>query len=355
MASSGTSLSHLCQCFQGRVPRNVDWPSLIGLANQTLTTPALTDVAEQFPDQVPEEVRSYIGEIFARNLARNDRLTKQLKECLAALNAQGIIPMLLKGSAMLATSSRMKMGRRLVSDLDIVVSREELKPSLDCLFRLGYLVQTRAPDGDAKWYADLARPGDVGMIDLQLRPPGHDAFYSAAGDGRRHCQLQRSAYVPSETYHALMLIIHDQFQDADYWVGKIDLRHLLDLRDLANSPAGIDWDLLAALAPGRLARNAVETQLVALRNLLGVAVPDRMLRRAVPHLQHWRRRLQTHLPVLRGALFLLVLLDYGNYRAELGLKEQGAMHLPRRRRILPKIETVRFLLALAREQRAGKV
>lgn len=355
MASPGTSFSHLCRCLQGRVPKNVDWTPLIGLANQTLTTPALKDVADQFPEEIPEEVRRYVGEIFARNLARNDRLAEQLRECLAALNAQGIIPMLLKGSAMLTTSPRMKMGRRLVSDLDIVVSPEELKGSLDCLSRLGYRIQAMAPDEGARWYADLARPGDVGMIDLQLRPPGHGVFYSAAGDARRHCRLQQSAYVPSETYHALMLIIHDQFQDADYWVGKIDLRHLLDLRDLANSPAGIDWDLLASLTPGKLARNAIETQLVALSCLLGVRVPDRMVRRVVPRLQHWRRRLQTHLPVLRGALFLLAMLDYGNYRAEMGLKAQGEARSPRGRRILPRIETMRFLLALSSEQRAGKV
>ena len=206
----------------------------------TLTTPALQDVIERFGGEIPADVRRYIGEIFARNLVRNDRLAAQLKEVLAALNACGITPTLVKGSAMLATSSRMKMGRRLVSDLDLVVSPDEFEAAFDCLLRLGYGVLYRAPDAAAKRFADLARPGDVGTIDLQQCPPGHRFFYSAAGDIKFHRHLQRSAYIPSPTYHALMLIIHDQFQDADYWVGNIDLRHLLDLRDLANSPGGID-------------------------------------------------------------------------------------------------------------------
>jgi hypothetical protein len=339
------------------LPEAIDWTSVISLANQTLTTPSLHDVAERFGDEIPEDVSGYISELFARNLVRNDRLAEQLTEALAALNANSITPMLLKGSAMLATSPRMKTGRRLISDLDIVVAPDEIEPAFDCLVRLGYRTHFEAPDRGAKWYADLARPGDVGMIDLQQGPPGHRFFYSAAGDIRQHCRLLEhgSAYIPSATCHALMLIIHDQFQDSDYWVGRIDLRHLLDLRDLANSPDGIDWNLLVSLAPGKLARNAIETQLVTLSSLLGVSVPHRMRRRLMPRLQYWRRRLQVHLPVLRPVLFPLVLFDYGNYRAEVGFEERRARHLKPRRWTLPRMETARFLLALSREQRAGKV
>jgi hypothetical protein len=357
MASRGATLWHLCQCFRGLRPRSADWTSLISLANQTLTTPALQDVVEQFGDDIPEEVSGYIGELFARNLARNDRLAEQLAEALAALNARGIMPMLLKGSAMLATTPRMTMGRRLISDLDIVVSPDEVEPAYDCLFGLGYRASYEAPDGDAKWYVDLARPGDVGMIDLQRGPPGHRFFYSASGDARQHCRLleQGSAYIPSATYHALMLIIHDQFQDSDYWVGKTDLRHLLDLRDLADAPDGIDWNLLVSLAPGRLARNAIETQLITLSALLGVSVPQPLRRRLLPHLQYRRRKLQARMPVLGPLLLPLVLLDYRNYRAEVGFEERRSRRLTSRSWTVRRLETARFLFALSREQRAGKV
>lgn len=359
MVSQSASLSHLCQCFRGAMPKHIDWMSLIGLANQTLTAPALQDVVERYPDAIPHDVSRYINEIVARNLVRNDRLAAQLMEALVALNTNGITPVLLKGSAILATSPRKQVGRRLISDLDLLVSPDETRSAFECLLRLGYRVHYAAPDGAAKWYADLERPGDVGMIDLQQSPPGHRFFYSAAGDIRQHCQrlsLERgSAYIPSATYHALALIIHDQFQDADYWVGKIDLRHLLDLRELANSPDGIDWKHLASLTPGKLAKNAIETQLVTLNALLGVDVPHGMRTRLMPRLQHWRRTLRARMPALRHAFFLLLLFDYGNYRAEVGLEERMAKHLKPEARILPRMETARFLLDLSREQRVGKV
>jgi hypothetical protein len=333
--------------------------SLIGLANQTLTTPALKDIVERYPDQVSSDVRHYVDEIFKRNVVRNDRLSAQLVEALTALNEGKITPVLLKGSAMLVSSYHCRAGTRLISDLDILVSPEEAEAASNCLRKLGYSVHFQSPDGAAKWYADLERPGDAGMIDLHQKPPGHGFFYGISGDAKQHCRLLSwmgtSVYIPSSTYHALMLIIHDQFQDADYWVGKIDLRHLLDLRDLANSPDGIDWELLAFLAPGKLARNAMETQLVALSSLLGVDLPAEMRSRLVPRIQHRRRMLQLRLPILSHAFLLTALLDYQNYRAVLGVSEELTSRLKLKKRILPRVDTARFLLGLSREQRAGKV
>lgn len=358
MTSQHTSFVHLCQCFRGELPRNVDWMSLIGLANQTLTTPALIDVVERYPDDIPQDVHDFVVEIFKRNAVRNERLSTQLVEAVTALNAEQITPVLMKGSAVLA-SSHCRIPARLISDLDILVLPDQAKLAANCLGKLGYSVHCEAPDGAPKWYVDLQRPGDVGMIDLHQKPPGHGFFYGMSGDVIQNCRLVSwrgvSVYVPSSTYHALVLVVHDQFQDADYWVGKIDLRHLLDLRDLANESDGLDWKLLSVLVPGELARNAVETQLVALSLLLGVNVPSEFLSRAIPRIQHRRRMLQMRLPALRRAFLLTALLDYRNYRAALGVSGDLTSGFKLTRRVLPRFDTVRFLVGLSGEQRAGKI
>ena len=188
-------------------------------------------------------------------MVRNDRLLAQLTEAVATLNCSRITPVLLKGSALLATASRDQMATRLISDLDICVPAAEFETSLDCLLKIGYDVYFRAPEGAAKCYADLERPVDAGMIDLHQGPPGNDFFYRSMGDMRQHCELRTfekaEAYVPTATFHALMLIIHDQFQDSDYWVGDIDMRHLLDMRHLASTPGGIDWAASSVLCAGK--------------------------------------------------------------------------------------------------------
>ena len=353
MSNYSTSLTDLFGCFRGTVPKNANWMKLLGLANQTLTTTALIDIGRK--ESVPEDARRYIQELFERNLIRNKRLVAQLADAIAAMNDRGVIPILLKGAATLATAPIFEAGKKIMSDLDLVVEPDEVDKALAGFFALGYNVDYRTQTDAKKQYTDLKRESDVGMIDLHNAPPGPEFFYSASGGPKQHCKLISvdggSAYVPHVTYHALILIVHDQFQDYDYWTGKIDVRHLLDLRDLVNSPEGIDWDLLISFVPNKLARHALETQLITLSTLLDVAVPAHLLTRVIPRLQFRRRLLQAKHPSLRTPLMSLGLLDYHNHRTGVG----GTNAPDRRPLILPKWQTLHFLLKCSRERPVGKV
>jgi hypothetical protein len=332
--------------------------SLLGLANQTLTTTELMEVVSRCEQEIPEDVCVYVREMYRRNLMRNERLAAQLAEAVKAINDCGVTPVLLKGAAMLAAASRSRRGSRLISDLDIMIPSEATPAVLRSLFASGYSLDYQAPPQDERWYADLKRSSDVGMIDLHHSAPGPAFFYRPVGDITKHCDLtaigEGSAYVPSTTCQALMLIIHDQFQDSDYWTGSIDVRHLLDLRNLADAPDGIDWDQLAALAPSKLARNAVETHLITLSAMLGVDIPVHMRSRLIPRLQNRRRLTQARFPLLRWPLLSITLLDYGNYREGPGLKKRPGTGAGSPWRVLPKLDTLRWLLALCGKTRVGK-
>src|SRR6185437_943249 len=256
------------------------------------------------------------------------------------------------------TAAPAQRGAKLMSDLDIMVSPHEAKEAMSGLFSLGYSVDFETSPNVKKWYADLKRPGDVGMVDLHCQLPGPEFFYRPAGDARQYYKSirigQGSAYLPSATYHSLIMIVHDQFQDHDYWLGDIDLRHLLDLRYLAGSEEGTDWNLLGSFVSDKLARNALETQLVALHCLLAVDVPAGMRARLIPRLQHKRRLAQTRFPALRRALLAMAMLDYKNHRKGVGDPRltrppvEGAQFNP------PKTSTLQFLFGLSRGRRAGK-
>ncbi len=350
----------LCACLRGTPLPRTDWTSVISLANRTLTTPALKDAFECGSEKAPPDVQSYVAEVSSRNILRNERLATQLADAVTALNGRGITPVLIKGAAFLASRHCARMAaNRITSDLDVLVSADERDAALECLRSLGYRTYFQSSVDARKWHADLARPGDVGMIDLQLEPPGHAYFYKAAGEIRKHSTLTdvagASTYLPSAIYQILLLVVHDQFQDSDYWVGAIDLRHLLDMRELVAASEHFDWRTLTSFTRGQLLRNALETQMVTLFSLLGVEVPKQMRRRVLPQLQYRRRLVQMRLPFLRNVLAALMLLDFRNYRSEVGREERLARNLNPRPWALPKLETIRFLLDLTRDRRLGKV
>lgn len=358
MLRRSAAFDDLCACFRGPPPRRANWTSIIGLANQTFTTTALKSLVDDFPRDIPPDVASYINHLFELNLIRNTRLKAQLVQMVVALNDDGIVPVLLKGSSLLATKDRRATAYRLISDLDILVAPHEFDKALKCSIRLGYRIHYRSPPEAAKGYADLGRPEDAAMIDLQQERPGHRFFYRSHRRPQHYCKLlsgeQGTAYVPSASYQALMLVFHDAFQDYDYWLGIIDLRHVLDLRDLINAQDGSEWNDLVSLTPSRLARNALAAQFLTLQSLLGIAPPLDLAGEFVPSLQRWRRVLQARKPSLKYPLLLLNLLDYWTYRAEIARMEEAERQPSFAMSPLPKASTLSFLLSLARERRFGK-
>jgi hypothetical protein len=162
---------------------------------------------DHFQHEIPPPVRNYVRELSARNQERNQRLFNQLSDALRALNGVGVTPVLLKSTATLATAESTADVARLISDLDIMVASEEAHIALEALSAIGYRVFFQAPNGASKWYVDLERDGDVGMIDLHQQLPGHDYFYRLLGNIRQHCSLTLSrigtAYVPLPIYQAL--------------------------------------------------------------------------------------------------------------------------------------------------------
>jgi len=339
-------------------PVDVEWTSVIGLANQTLTTPALIDFVDKFASMLPEDVCAYIRHIHRRNGLRNDRLVAQLEEAVVALNGHGIAPVLLKGASTLAIAPEARRGVRIMSDLDIMVMPDEARTAVAALSGIGYDIHDQTPPESQRWHVDLNRWQDVGSIDLQAAAPGPAYLYQNFGHALEHCvpvRLGRArVYIPTPTFQALMLIIHDQFQDYGYWLGDLDLRHLVELRDLSDSAEPVDWEKLASLASNDLMKNAVETQLIALAELLGVDIPHALRSRLIPRLQFMRQLMQARFPATRVPFLAMMALDLGNHRRAARGARQAVAH-PRGLWSLPRVDTVQFLLKAAVAVRAGKV
>lgn len=355
MGKHSAALISLCDCLRGAPPADVDWMSVIGLANQTLTTPALIDFVDRYASVLPEDVCTYVRQIYRRNVLRNERLADQLEEAVVAMNDHGVTPVLLKGAATLAATPNERRGVRLMCDLDIMVMPDEAERAIAALRAIGYGIHAEASRESRKWFVELIRSIDVGSIDLHQAAPGPAHFYrDPALSNCVPSPLGRgSVRIPTPTYRALMLIIHDQFQDYGYWLGDLDLRHLIELRDLSSSMGGLDWEELTSHISGELMKNAVETQLIALAELLGVEIPHALRSRLIPRLQFMRQLMQARFPGSRVPFLAMTVLDLRNYRREAPLEH--AQSARRGLWSMPKANTLHFLLKVATAARAGKV
>ena len=262
--------AQVLQCLRGEIPETADWEPLLRTANENWLVPAIYVAFARSArlESLPEDVRSFLTFIHGRNCERNTRLVKQLEEILLAFNRTGIVPTLMKGTIHLFTAPPEKFGARMMADLDLMVSRAELPVAEQCLHELG-----RERLGGLGW----AKKTDVGCVDLHY-PPGTLAEYFPAIDAlaARASRTERNgvvARIPSPAQRAAHIVVHDLIKDGDWWLGKLDLRHALELAELIDGPPGMDWPALLRAMPDELSRRALELALITVRELFGAKVP----------------------------------------------------------------------------------
>jgi hypothetical protein len=349
-----TALAQLSMCLQGHVPPTADWMSILELANRSLVTAQLSSLLDVSSEKyaIPEEVRVFLLEVRARNRERNRRLIAQLHDSLRALNGAGIEPVLLKGIALWASRADTEFDR-ILADIDLLIRPSEVERAISALAAAGFALTARYPGNDVHVVAEFGRPTDVGLIDLHQRPPGPPGV-AEIENLESHCvpvvQNGLRALRPVSAIQIFFLVLHDQFHDGDYWRGGFDLRHLLDIAELAAAAAEpVDWALIERLCGTPLVRNALETQLIAAARFAGAGIPERFLKRRWTRLQHWRHVLQFSHP--RAALPLAVI---GAVSECATLISHRAENRAGRRRVLGET-TVRKLTAAERVQRLRRI
>lgn len=304
MTSPYVALGQLRACLAGDPPREADWIAVVKLANEALLTPQLAAALQTAPG-LPDDARAFLAEVRGRNTERNRRLFGQLTEAVGVLNRAGIEPTLLKGAALWAGRATDEPFDRLLADLDVMVRPEEADRALATLTLHGFVVLNRREGHDVHAIAELARPQDVGAIDLHQRPPGPPGMAETDELQAHRRKVSWSgvrAAIPSPAMTVFLTILHDQFHDGDYWRGGFDLRHLHDIALLAQRPEGVDWDHLLRLCGTRLTRHAAATELLAARRLMWAAVPRSVTDSPMVRFQHARRMGQFRWPALRPAL-----------------------------------------------------
>lgn len=300
MTNAGRALDGLIAGLRGHPAAADDWQSVLALANRTLLTPALCASLASAGQlhRIPQDVREYILFVRECNRERNSRLQTQLREAVAALNGRGIVPLLLKGAIPLFLSPSDRLPDRMTSDLDLGVEAADETAAQACLADLGYV-----EIGSAR---GLGRVEDAGILELKSsRPCDYERAELVQKDELR-------ARIPTPQSRAMHWFVHDLLKEGDYWRGRMELRHLHDLAQLWES-GGVDWAAMRASMPDKTARNALDTQLLALRSFFGTEIPAECARPLI-RIQHWRRVFTARHPVIGVPLRLAGNLAWGMRR-----------------------------------------
>lgn len=340
--SGRRALAALADAFHGAPPAESGWTALLETANQALVTPSLHQAlaAAGLADRIPAEAAGFFALIDDRNAERNLRLRNAMSAAVEALNGAGVTPVLLKGMAVWATC-RPQADRfpRMMSDVDLLVRPDEAEDAVQALLAHGFQLLRRAPDDSPHVAAELWREGDVGPLDLHVRPPGAPSLtglFDPTADTLATA-WPGAVRAPSPAHQIYLTCLHDMLHDGGFWRGGFDVRHLCDIAELTRGSQVVDWAVLEGLLRTRLVRNAVHSQLVAAHRIAGATVPPAVLRRSLPRLHYRRHAIQCAYPRLYFPLAMagvaLEAFNLGQHRAALKAQARLGDRFARVRRL----------------------
>ncbi|CAA0090369.1 Uncharacterised protein [Halioglobus japonicus] len=148
MPSNWTAFQALCRIIGGldstALQLAIDarlMPQVISLATASDVLPALAIRCYEQPDlasTLTDRDTLYLREALLENTQRNMRIVTQSIKLIQTLNAAGIKPLLLKGTAQLLTLNRERPGFRKQADIDLIVPPASLQAAGEALQADGY-------------------------------------------------------------------------------------------------------------------------------------------------------------------------------------------------------------------------
>lgn len=265
----------------------MDWYGVYQIATSSLVAPILyLRLSEKGQLHiVPPDVRQALEEIFHLNVARNERQRRILEDTIRLLNADGIEPLLLKGSVCLLPGQTAHAAVRMLSDLDLVMVNASPERAEQVLLNAGYThAPGQAPRDMARSHhlAPLFHPSREGYVELHRRefmsrvPASVLPFEELCAQAQLVEWKGLRCWAPSLTHRLLHNVIHQQIQDAGRFLpSPCSIRQMFDfaqIRDAAEA-YGFDWNAMISRLDDFGLGDAMRSYLLLAELLFGQALP----------------------------------------------------------------------------------
>jgi hypothetical protein len=254
-------------------------PLIWALNHRSLLPPVPVKLAEEAR---AAHVTSRLSAAYGDHLRRQADLRDQLIAALAALNAEGIVPLLLKGAVHLTLPQSEWHAARAMRDIDMLVAAKQATRANAILLALGYRADPNPPPLD-RHLPELHLPNRAGTIELHTEALSFPARYALnteevfARAQNRSIGSANFQVVPPE-WHLLHGLLHHQLADRGH------ARRILSIKGLwefARVGAGVNsdgWNSIAAHAEYRKILDMLSSWAVQANRLFGLEVPATLLR-----------------------------------------------------------------------------
>lgn len=257
------------------------WASFLYFAERHQVLPLANLALAEVTDQVPEEVRAWLRRRCQTITAHNLSLAVELVDLIKVLEERGIQPIPFKGPA-LSVALYENLSLRQVSDLDLIVQRDQIPATIEALRKRGYVIANRFAQMQA---ADLLRHyKDIELIrqDKGIHLDLHWSVSEPTFDARIYSMsiregelpvslLQRQLFLPSAEDLLFLLCVHGL---RHRWE---TLKWICDLVCLFQSYPDFDWQSALNRARSISRERMLLLGVELARELTGRAFPTEVL------------------------------------------------------------------------------
>jgi hypothetical protein len=259
--------------------KEINWSYLIETALRHGLMPLLyRNLKSICPDAVPEAVLDQLRQYFLANAARNFFLTEELLNLLHLFEGHGIPAIPYKGPA-LAASIYGDLTLRQVSDLDILIRKEDMLEARDLLVPLGYRPQFQLTHAQAAAYQrsqyEFLLIRNKGRLTVELKWEIVDRFFSFPMD--YECLWGRLKPISLDGKEVLtfspedLLLILCVHGAKHLWTNLI---WVCDVAELVHLYRGLDWEWVMKQASTVGGQRMLFLGLFLARSLLDAPLPE---------------------------------------------------------------------------------
>lgn len=183
---------------------------------------------------LPADYATHLLEVLELNRKRNAEILQQIDEINAALQAENIEPVYLKGTANLMDNMYSDIGERMIGDIDFLVQDQHYLKTAEIILQLGYRNDATVYDDlrNLKHYPRLYREDVPADIEIH-RVPVNIKFSkqyntSLVFQYKKAIPNKPSCFVPSNQHKTIHTFIHSQLSNQGFRLKKIPLRDAYD-------------------------------------------------------------------------------------------------------------------------------